>query len=94
MVIRGRPFDGELFDGIHPDLQSQVSPSQVGHPTNKWDELHAQSGSIDTVSSDHVIAVSGSFPSGIVLTDTNGSGWLVGVSILGELTTTGPITLE
>ena len=42
---------------------------------------------------DNVVAVSGSFPSGIVITDTNGSGWLVTVSTIGELTTNGPIIL-
>jgi len=42
---------------------------------------------------DNVVAVSGQFPSGIVMTDTNGSGWLVTVSTSGTLNVGGPIVL-
>ena len=42
---------------------------------------------------DNVVAVSGQFPSGVVVVDANGSGWLITVSTIGELTTSGPIVI-
>ena len=71
------------LDGLQPNSQTPPAISRIGTSTRPWDEIHGI----------HVTSTSGSFPSGIVLTDANGSGWLVTVSTIGELTTSGPIII-
>lgn len=71
---------GNLFDGIHPDTQTPPTVSRVGTSDNKWDEVHVN----------NVIATSGSFPSGIVITSPNGSGWLLTIDNTGAVNTSEP----
>ena len=82
-----------IFDaGLIPSVSGQ---GVIGGASLTFNEVNADTGNfVVKVTTPEIIANSGTFPDGVVLQDSNGSGWLVSVTPIGELSTNGPFVLE